>query len=74
MRTISFIFLLCLIVILGFLTYENNRPTTLTAWQWNWELPLPVVVLVVYVLGMLTGGALVSAVKRSWHRVAVVER
>ena len=74
MRVFSVIFLLVLVVLLGVLAYENNRPTTLTAGQWNLELPFPVIVAVVYVLGMLTGGTVVSAVRRSWYRASEMNR
>lgn len=74
MRMFSLIFLLVLLALLGALAYENNRVTTVSAWQWNWDLPFPVIVAAVYALGMLTGGMLISAVRRSWYRVAEMNR
>ena len=44
MRVFSFFFLIALVAILGLLAFENNRSTTVSAWNWNWELPFPVIV------------------------------
>ncbi|MCE9561090.1 MAG: hypothetical protein K8U57_03445 [Planctomycetes bacterium] len=74
MRMFSFVFLIALVAILGLLAFENNRLTTVTAWNWNWEVPIPVIVATVYVLGMLTGGMLLSAVRRSWYRTVEMNR
>ncbi len=74
MRMFSVIFLIVLFILFGVLAYENNRETTLSVGQWNWELPFPVLIAAVYALGMLTGGTLVSAVRRSWYRMAEMNR
>jgi len=74
MRLFSLIFLIVLVILLGVLAYENNRVTTVSVGQWNWELPFPLVIAGVYVLGMLTGGTVVSAVRRSWYRAAELNR
>jgi len=74
MRVFSFFFLVALVAILGLLAFENNRVTTVSAWNWNWELPFPVIVAAVYALGMLTGGMLISAVRRSWYRTVEMNR
>ncbi len=73
-RAFSLVFLVLLLAVLGILAYENNHPETLTLWQWQWELPFPIVLAGLYVLGMLTGWALLGAVKRSWRRVTEAER
>ncbi len=69
MRTISLILMLVLLVALGILAYENNRTTTLNAFQWSWDLPFPAVIAGSYLLGMLTGWSLVAWMRRSWDRV-----
>jgi uncharacterized integral membrane protein len=74
MRAFSLVFLVVVVAALGVLAYENNFPTTLSAWQWNMSLPFPLVVAATYLLGMLTGSLLVSAVRRSWYRVAEMNR
>lgn len=74
MRFISGLFLLVLLVGLGYLAYENNRETSLNAWNWRLDVSLPVLVLAVYALGMLSGWWLVGLVKRSWQRVTEPDR
>jgi uncharacterized integral membrane protein len=74
MRALSFLFLIALLAVLGVLAYENNRTATVSVGRWSWELPFPLLVAALYVLGMLTGWALLGAVKRSWRRVSEYER
>ncbi|WP_439623434.1 hypothetical protein [Gemmata sp.] len=74
MRAFSLIFLIVVVAVLGALAYENNYPTTISAWQWSGSVPFPLVVGVTYLLGMLTGSLLVSAVRRSWYRVSEMNR
>jgi lipopolysaccharide assembly protein A len=52
------------VVVAGF-TAQNMGPITVAWLSWSITLPLSVLTIVVYVLGMLTGGALLSAV-RAW--------
>lgn len=74
MRVMSLLFLVVLVAILAILAIENNRPSTINAFRWSWELPFPALVVALYALGMLTGWALIGAVKRSWRRVTEYER
>lgn len=74
MRAFSLIFLIALVAVLVILAIENNRPATINAFSWSWELPFPAVMAGLYALGMLTGWALIGAVKRSWRRVTERER
>jgi len=74
MRFISGLFLLALLVALGYLAYENNRETSLNAWTWQADVPLPLLVGVVYVLGMVSGWWMVGLMKRSWQRVTEPDR
>lgn len=74
MRILSLIFLIALVAVLAILVIENNHPSTIKVFRWSWDLPFPAVVIGLYVLGMLTGWALIGAVKRSWRRVTEAER
>jgi len=74
MRLLSGLFLVALLVVLGFLAYENNYNTTLAAWTWRADVPLPALVAVCYALGMVTGWWLFGLVKRSWQRVTEADR
>ena len=74
MRVFSGFFLFALAVVLGLLAYENNRETTINAWNWRMDVPLPLLVLVVYVLGMVSGWWLFGLVRRSWQRVTEHDR
>lgn len=74
MRAISGLFLLALLAVLGILAYENNRDTTLHAWNYHLDVPLPVLIVVVYALGMVTGWWMMGLVKRSWQRVTEPDR
>ena len=74
MRFISGLFLLALVLGLGYLAYENNRVTEVNAWTWRMDVPLPLLVLAVYVLGMVSGWWLVGLMKRSWQRVTEPDR
>ena len=69
MRWLSGLFLVALVVLLGLLAYENNRDTTINAWNWSKDVPLPLLIVVVYLLGMVSGWWLFGLVKRSWQRV-----
>jgi uncharacterized integral membrane protein len=73
-RVFSLLFLILLVAVLVVLAIENNRTTTIDVWKWSWELPFPAVAVGLYALGMLTGWALIGAVKRSWRRVTEYER
>jgi uncharacterized integral membrane protein len=74
MRIISGLFLVALIVGLALLAYENNRETSLNAWNWHWNVPLPVLLAATYALGMVSGWWLFGLVKRSWQRVTEPDR
>lgn len=74
MRFLSGLFLLALVVGLGYLAYENNRETSLNAWTWRMDVSLPLLVAGVYVLGMVSGWWLIGLTKRSWQRVTEPDR
>jgi uncharacterized integral membrane protein len=74
MRVFSFLFLILFVAALSVLAYENDYTTTVSLLKWEWKVPFPLVIAGVYVLGMLTGWAVIGVVKRSWRRVTEYER
>ena len=74
MRVVSALFLIALIAALGILSYENNRDTTLRAWNWQAEVPLPLLIFGAYVLGMISGWWVLGLMKRSWQRATEPDR
>lgn len=74
MRFFSGLFLIALVVGVGYLAYENNRETSLNAWSWRADVPLPLLVAGVYLLGMVSGWWMVGVMKRSWQRVTEPDR
>lgn len=74
MRMFSLLFLILLVAALSVLAYENDYTTTVSLLKWEWRVPFPLVIAGVYVLGMLTGWAMIGAVRRSWRRVTEAER
>ena len=74
MRLLSALFLIALVAPLAVLAYENNRDTTLHAWNWRADVPLPLLVVVVYLMGMISGWWLLRLVKRSWQRATEPDR
>jgi lipopolysaccharide assembly protein A len=51
-------------------TIQNFQLTTVTLFQVRATLPLAILVLLVYALGMMTGGFVVSLLRRWVHRAA----
>jgi hypothetical protein len=74
MRFISGLFLIALVAALGILAYENNRETTLQAWNYRLDIPLPALIAAAYALGMVSGWWMMGLVKRSWQRVTEPDR
>lgn len=74
MRFFSALFLIVLIGGVGYLTYENNYMTPISAWKWRGDVSLPLLVAGVYVLGMMSGWWLVGMMKRSWQRITERDR
>ena len=47
------------IIVLAF-AVQNFQSTTISLFHWNITAPLAVIIVIVYVLGMLTGGSMMS--------------
>jgi uncharacterized integral membrane protein len=69
MRAIAFLFLLVVIGVLVVLGVQNHESVALTFLNWSVAADLWVVVGAGYLLGMLSGWAVVGMMKRSWQRV-----
>ena len=47
------------IIVLAF-AVQNFQSTTISLFHWNITAPLAMIIVIVYVLGMLTGGSMMS--------------
>jgi hypothetical protein len=74
MRTLSFLFLIGFVAVVGIFAYLNNRPITIDLFGQVRETSLPVLAGAVYLLGMFTGWAVIGMLKRSWSRVVEYDR
>lgn len=74
MRVLSFIFLVAFLATLGILAFLNSQEITINLFGTIVDLSFPIVAGGIYVLGMLTGWAVVGILKRSWQRVAEHDR
>jgi len=69
MRFLSFLFLAGLAGLVGFFAYYNTGSVSLNMFGYVQTLPVALLALLVYVVGMLSGWAVVGMVRRSWQRV-----
>ncbi len=69
MRVIQGILFLAFLAIVGLFALQNTRSATVDFWTWEMTAPVAIVVVVVYFLGMLSGWAVVSFVRRSLRRI-----
>lgn len=75
MRAFSFLFLLLFVGGLGWFAYLNSQSVEVDLFGLSRPtVPVPVLAGVVYLLGMLTGWAVVGMLKRSWTRVTESDR
>ena len=65
MKAVKSFFSICIIVLLVIFAVQNFDSTTIDFFNWSITLPLAITIVVIYVLGMLTGGMLWSAIKRA---------
>lgn len=69
MRMLCFLFLLLLAVAIGIFAVQNPESITLQYLGRTIECPPALLVAVIYLLGMVSGGAVLGLVQRSWRRV-----
>ena len=74
MRVIYFLFLVAFLVLVGGFAYYNQRMEDVTFYDQHWAVSFPTLVGATYLLGMLTGWAVVGMLRRSWSRVVEVQR
>ena len=72
MRVLSFLFLILFVAAVVIFSVQNNFKTHVNLLNWDFEVAFPLLAIAVYLLGMLTGWAVVGMLRRSWHRVAEV--
>lgn len=74
MRFFSFLVLAAFAGVVGYFAYTNNQVVSVNLAGNTVETSVPVLALAVYVLGMLTGWAVVGLLRRSWNRVVEYDR
>lgn len=74
MRALSFLVLVAFAAAVGVFAYLNNHPVTVNLFGRVMDVWVPLLVGAVYLLGMLTGWAVVGMLRRSWTRVAESDR
>jgi lipopolysaccharide assembly protein A len=74
MRFFSFLVLVAFAGAIGYFAYTNNHLVSVNLAGRLVEVSVPVLALALYVLGMLTGWAVVGLLRRSWNRVVEYDR
>jgi hypothetical protein len=74
MRFFSFVVLVAFGAAVGYFAYTNNHVVSVNLAGNTVEVSVPVLALAVYVLGMLTGWAVVGMLRSSWNRVVEYDR
>jgi hypothetical protein len=74
MRALSFLFLVGFVAVVGYFAYLNNHAVTVDLFGRTMDVSVPALAGAVYLLGMLTGWAVVGMLKRSWTRVTEYDR
>jgi uncharacterized integral membrane protein len=70
MRVLSFLFLIVFVAAIVVFSVQNNFKIHVNLFGWDFEAAFPLLAAAVYMLGMLTGWAVVGMLRRSWRRVA----
>jgi putative membrane protein len=73
-RALSFLFLVAFAGIVGVFAYLNNHSVPVNLFGRVMDVWVPLLAGAVYLLGMLTGWAVVGMLRRSWARVAESDR
>jgi hypothetical protein len=74
MRALSFLFLVAFLGAVGVFAYLNNHSVAVNLFGRVMDVWVPLLTGAVYLLGMLTGWAVVGMLRRSWARVAEADR
>ena len=72
-----FVYLILVILFVGVtlvFAFENFATVDLTLFGWRLTAPLAAVILSVYVLGMVSGGSVISFLRHSLHRATQPSR
>ena len=70
MRILQATLLLAFLAAVAIFALQNNELTRVTFLTWGVQAPISVLVVGVYVLGMISGGAVFGFVRRSLRKVA----
>jgi uncharacterized integral membrane protein len=67
MRVISIILSILLIGIVLLFSFQNRTAVTVLFLNWSATLPVAILVIAAYILGMVSGGSVVSFLRRSFN-------
>jgi lipopolysaccharide assembly protein A len=70
MRFIQAVIFLAFLVVVGIFAVQNTDVVTVNFWTWKQSGPVALFTIAVYLLGMLSGWAVVGFVRRSLRHVA----
>jgi uncharacterized integral membrane protein len=70
MRVIQAIIVLTFLGAIGLFALQNMDAITVTFWTWKATGPVALLTIAVYLLGMVSGGTVVSFFRRSLQRVS----
>ena len=70
MRFIQATLLLLFLAAVGIFAIQNNAMTTVQFWTWKVSAPSSIVVVGVYLLGMISGGAVFGFIRLSLRKVS----
>jgi putative membrane protein len=67
MRVISIILSVLLIGIVLLFSFQNRTAVTVLFLNWSATLPVAILVIAAYILGMVSGGSVMSFLRRSFN-------
>jgi lipopolysaccharide assembly protein A len=70
MRFIQAVIFLAFLGVVGVFAVQNTDVVTVNFWTWKQSGPVAILTIAVYLLGMLSGWAVVGFVRRSLRQVA----
>jgi putative membrane protein len=74
MRIVYLIMVVAFVSLLVAFAFENLANTTVRMFGWTLTAPLAAVIVGVYVLGMMTGGSVVSFIRHSLHQATLASQ